>query len=606
MYITATRILPVLAYLGSLVFSSGAVAADIFYYDPNNYTLDVPPEGGRFSPHQAKMLTKDWDKYGVVRVAVLTDHNFGYEFWSGLQLIEAGSKETYSINTAECHISFCLYVGKIPPGKYFINELYAFSYDATFTMTPYHRKSAPVRNSMGSFQVKAGATTDLGLFGLYEGLEVGRGEQYQLAFLGYYRSDTAALFDKLYHKYQKYFKLGSEVLGWDEDEWEEVASKTETINRMFFADFSKPHEIGGGWVFPTAIGMIYTLDEGRGFSQHSLNTLYMVNTLLVEGERWTAGGEGGRIYISENGGGDWKPVDAFPRDEVVVKLFRKQDVLYALTLSQKQELAKLYTASTDGTEFAQIAKTEFALSDKSKGILAAMGDGIESLTKMYFNRIDLKKIRVHVGESELIAQFNDQLFAGYSFEKKQWRTVQAEQPIHDFAVTGDGVYMMSQAYAVTESSKATRKLAPERFGDLGLKEQEKVKITALYHYPADLGKELSSEELFAAPHGGFYVREDGTKVAVLGLYEDKSSIEKYPPSRLYSIGKDSATGLLHSTEGAAFYFDSDLIPSGGDNMLIDRVAPRIYRLKAGGGVAAYSLYEETYGLLKKINKNSKE
>lgn len=600
---TETRILPVLACLGFLVFSNGAIAADIFYSEPNNFTLDVPPEGMRFNVHQAKMLTKDWDQYGVVRIAVLTDHNFGYEFWSGMQLIEAGSREIYSINVAECHISFCLYVGKIPPGKYFINELYAYSYDATFTMTPYHRKSVPVRNNMGSFRVKIGSTTDLGLFGLYEGLEVGRGQQYQLAFLGYYRADTAALFDKLYNKYQKYFKLGDEILGWDEDEWKEAASKTEIINRMFFADFSRPYEFEGKRAFPTAIGMIYILDDERGYSQRSLNTLYMVNTFLAEGGRWTAGGEGGRIYISENGGDDWKSVEAFPRDEVVIKVFSRQDVMYFLTLSQKQGLAKLYTASTDGTQFTQIAKTKFTLSGKSKGILAAMGNGVESLAKMLFNRIDLKKIRVHVGENELLAQFNDKLFTSYSFEKKKWLAVEAARPIHDYAVKGDSVYMMSQAYALAEGSAATRKLAAERFGGLSPKALEKVKITAFYHYPADLGKRFSVEELLAAPHGGFYVREDGTKVAILGLYEE-TNIEKYPQSRLYSIGKDSVTSLLHPADGAAFYFDSDLVPAGGDNLLIDRIAPRVYRLKSNGSVAAYRLYEEAYRQLERVNKHS--
>lgn len=575
-------------FVAQLFLFGGSFAATP--YDYNDYTLDAPPEGKKFTFRQARALTKDWDKHGVVRLGVMSDHNLDYRFWSGVQLIEAESKETYNVNAIRCLISFCLYVGKVPPGQYFINTLYAHSYTPSRILAPGATSSVPIRNTLGSFTVEARSLTDLGLIGSYSGAEDDEANRYSAAFLGYHE-DLSTLYAEVYGKYQRYFSLNDRILGWDEGEWLESATRAIPSSRMFFADYSRVHERAGTLFFPSTTGAIYALDWDEGHAYQNVGTLFMLSTLSIDEAEWVAGGEGGRIYFSKDRGASWTAIDAFVRDEVVVKLFHRNGSLHALTVSQDQERAKLYAAKPDGT-YAEISQTSFELLEKSRGIMAKLDQLQESLTKMFFNRDDLRKVRVHVADDYLVAQFNAKQFVSFDFDDAAWHSLTLDKPVRTFIAAKDGIYMMSEAHEerVSDSEPQVRALAA-RVRGASFEEGAKLPITTLFHYTKDLRTKLATRDVLALPRGGFYVNEEGQVVAVLSVIEDQTDLQKTPGPQIYSIDGDARPSPLYSLRDIGFFHDSDLLSMGADSVLIDRIAPRVHRVGTSGEIATYRLYE---------------
>jgi len=568
----------------ALLAMTGARAADEFS-DLNNYTLDAPPEKSKeFTVRQAVALTEHWDKFGIVRVAVMSDHNQGYELWSGVEFIEATTRKTYNVDAVRCFVSFCLYVGKIPPGKYFINRLYAFQVTLTRGYAPQSKTSAPIRNALGSFEVKLHSVTDLGLVGVYRGVESVDGKTFRPAFLGYF-PELALLFDETYRGFRKqYFGLTGPELSWSVDDFQRQADRQAPVLRNFFADFSRPVERGPQLMFPSIAGGVYGLDWKSGYSRREVGTLFMLAALYVDGDRWIAGGEGGRVYRSDDRGEHWSAVDAFARDETVAHLFARQGSLYALTVSQPLGIARLYRSADAG--FVELARTGFGLEGKSRKPrwFLAVNNFRDSLTDLYLNRRDLKKIRATFRDDSLIIQFNSREFASYSFRESQWQRFRSDQRIKAF-IAGPGTVSLLSYQQVPASQRFA--------GAAGGKEAP---LTRIIDLAQDFSERRATQEFFAYPRGGFGVREDGSKVAVLSLVEDVRQLDEPPAAQLYSIGSGPAPTRLRPLDGLAFFYDSDLLCGHDEIVIIDRVAPRVHRMSAEGD-STYRLYEVAYAEL---------
>src|SRR5690606_37467158 len=125
--------------------------------------------------------------------------------------------------------------------------------------------SAPVRNSMGSFEVKPWSITDLGLIGIHSDPVSVKEGGFALSFLGHH-PDISALYDRLYRGYKKYLNFNDEVYGWDDGEWKDSAWEKSPIEPAFFADFSRYHVFEGKLFFPSSVGTIYALDWHEGYS----------------------------------------------------------------------------------------------------------------------------------------------------------------------------------------------------------------------------------------------------------------------------------------------------------------------------------------------------
>ena len=568
----------------ALLAVSGARAANEFL-DLHNYTLDAPPAKGKeFTVRQAVALTEHWDKYGVVRVAVISDHNLGYELWSGVEFIDVSSRKTYNVDAVRCFVSLCLYVGKIPPGKYFVNRLYSFEVSPTRSYAPQSKTSAPIRNALGSFDVQVHSVTDLGLIGVYRGVESTDGKTFRPGFLGYF-PELALLFDETYRNFRaQYFGLSGPELHWDAGDFQQDAERRAPAVRNFFADFSRPVAGESVLQFPSIAGGVYSLDWKSGYSRREAGSLFMISALLTDGDRWIGGGEGGRIYRSEDRGEHWKAVDAFARDETVVYLFAAQGKVHALTVSQLQDVARLYQATDGG--FTELARTGFNLEGKSRKprLFLAINNFRESLTDLYLNRRDLKKIRAtFVGES-LIVQFNSREFASYGFRDRQWRRFRSAERIKAFVAGPDSVSLL--AHQPVPASRT--------FGDAAGKKE--APLTRISDFTPDFSQRRSTQDFLAAPRGGFNVRTDGSKVAVLSLVENVDQLDELPPAQLYSLAGGAGPAPLRSLEGLAFYYDSDLLWWHDDLVLVDRVAPRVHRI-AAEGVTSYRLYEVAYAEL---------
>jgi hypothetical protein len=292
-------------------------------------------------------------------------------------------------------------------------------------------------------------------------------------------------------------------------------------------------------------------------------------------------------------------VNAFPVDEVVVRVFKKKDKLYALTTSQEQKRAKLYAETVEKLKFSLVSETKFKLAGKSKGIMAAMDGMEESLTKMYFNREDLKNIRVRLSDAELVVQLNKERFAAYDFDKNKWQTLETEKPIKAFSLNKDRIVMVAETRRMSKDD--ARRYKGEKFQGLPLWKKAKLKITTIYAYSADLRKKLAEKYYFAISAGGIYLNEDGSRLAVMSLIENENWLEKAPPPRLYSIGSDWSPVVAHSLENIGFFFDSDLLSFDGNMLLIDRVVPRVHRLKSDGNIDSYRLYDNAYKQLLEIS-----
>jgi len=557
-----------------LIFSSSARAAGPTKFtgpsDYNDFTLDPPPEkGGKFTVRQAVSLTEKWDKHGVVRIAVISDHNQGYELWSGVELIDVKTEKLFNVNAVRCFVSFCVYVGKVPPGRYFINHLYADSYAPTQVAAPIRRSSAPIRNLLGSFEVKVHSLTDLGMVGIFRGVEASNDDTFETSFLGYF-SDLALIFDETYRGFQKkYFGLTGPEQRWDAGEWETSAVSQAVAARRFFADFSQSHAAANGLYFPTVMGAIYSLDWAHGFSRGDVGTLFMLTALSMSGDRWIAGTEAGRLYLSQDRGARWTAADAFPRDEVVVHVFERNGALHALTLSQQQSAAKLYRA-TAGTSFTEIARTRFALENKARmpRLLVELAGGRQSLTQLYLNRLDLKKVRVLESADFLTLQLNSRHFASFNFTVYGWQSYDSEQQVQWATANGDGVFLMSQRPA----------------------DNPQTPITRILQLGPGLGGQRGQHELQAAPRGGIHVRDDGSKLAVLSIFDAASNGGKSAEPQIYALIGDAKPAAVRALDDVAFFYDSELRVVDDALVLIDRVAPRVHRFVESRAIT-YSLYD---------------
>jgi hypothetical protein len=550
-------------------------------YDFNDYTLDAPPEkGGKFTVRQASSLTEKWDRHGVVRIAVISDHNQDHELWSGVEFINVKNQKRFNVNAVRCFVSFCVYIGKLPPGKYLINTLYADSYEPTKVTAPIRKTSAPIRNLLGSFDVKVHSLTDLGVVGIFRGVASSRDNSFETAFLGYF-ADLAPIYDEIYRGFQKkYFGLAGPELRWDDDDWAKGALERSAAQRRFLADFSRPATAPAGFHFPTVLGAIYSLDWERGLARGDVGTIFMLTSLSTSGDRWVAGTEAGRLYVSENRGASWSAVDAFPRDEVVVHVFERDSMLHALTVSQTQASAKLYRGSASAG-FTPLSRTGFALEGKANkpAILVDFAGARESLTQKYFNRTDLRKVRVLESGDFLTVLLNSRQIASYNFLAGSWQAYRLPQPVSSATADRDGISIVSRARMVPAS---------QRFGETaGTKEAP---VTSILQLGPGLGAQRDSRELVAVSRGGVHVREGGQMIAVLSLVDDAAHLDKLPQPKIYAIGGDAAPTVVRELEGVSFFHDSELRASDGALVIIDRVAPRIHRLMESG-VKTYSLYD---------------
>jgi len=121
-------------------------------------------------------------------------------------------------------------------------------------------------------------------------------------------------------------------------------------------------------------------------------------------------------------------------------------------------------------------------------------------------------------------------------------------------------------------------------------------LTRIIELTPDLTQRRSTQEFAAAPRGGFDVLENGSKVAVLSLVENAGQIDDPPAAQLYSIESGAVPAPLRSLDGLAFFYDSDLFWMHDDLVIVDRVAPRVHRISAGGNTT-YRLYEVAYAEL---------
>jgi hypothetical protein len=560
---------------------SGSRAFGATAYDFNDYTLDEPPEkGGKFTVRQASSLTERWDKHGVVRIAVISDHNQDHELWSGVEFINIKTKKRFNVNAVRCFVSFCVYIGKLPPGKYLINTLYADSYEPTKVTAPIRKTSAPIRNLLGSFDVKVHSLTDLGVIGIFRGVAASRDNSFETAFLGYF-ADLAPIYDEIYRGFQtKYFGLTGPELRWDDDDWAKGALENSLAQRRFQADFSRPATAQAGFHFPTVLGAIYSLDWERGLTRGDVGTIFMLTALSISGDRWFAGTEAGRLYVSENRGASWTAIDAFPRDEVVVHVFERDSMLHALTVSQAQASAKLYRGSAS-TGFTPMARTGFGLEGKAHkpAILVDFAGAKESLTQKYLNRTDLRKVRVLESGDFLTVLLNSRQIASYNFLAGSWQAYRLPQAVSSATATPDGISIVSKPRMVPAS---------QRFGEtVGAKEAP---VTSILQLGPGLGAQRDSRELVAVSRGGIHVAEGGQVFAVLSLVEDAAHLEKLPQPKIYAIGGDAPPTVVRALDGMSFFHDSELRAADGGLVIIDRVAPRIHRL-VESGVKTYSLYE---------------
>jgi hypothetical protein len=558
-----TRTLGAMALSAALLVFGGAARAGT-EYDYNDYTLDAPPaKHGKFTVRQAASLTENWDKRGVLRIAVVSDHNQDYELWSGLELIDLATKQLYNVNAVRCFVSFCLYVGKVPPGKYFINRLYADSFVPTSVAAPIRKMSAPIRNALGSFDVRVHSLTDLGMIGIFRGVAASRDQSFETAFLGYF-ADLALLYDETYRGYpRQYFGLAGPELHWDAGEWEKAAIEHSLPQRRFYADFSRPQAGEHGFFFPTVMGAIYSLDWERKITRGDVGAMFMLTALSMAGDRWMAGSEAGRVYVSTDHGASWTATDPFPRDEVVAHLFERNGVLHALTVSQQQAAAKLYRAS-GGTSFTEISRTRLALESKVKmpRLLMDFAGGRPSLTQTYLNREDLKKVRVLESGDFLTVQLNSRHFASFDFAANSWRTYGSEQRVPWVAANRHGICLMSQS------------------GD----------STVIRELGAGLSGQRSYQELPAVPRGGIAVRDDGSKLAVLSLDVTVPARGTQAQAQIYALVGDAKPSLLRPLDDVAVFFDSELHAIDDALVLIDRVAPRVHRF-VGSSATTYTLYD---------------
>lgn len=549
--------------LAVLLVALGGVALAATDYDFNNYTLDPPPpKGGKFDVHQAAALTGKWDKNGVVRLAVISDHNQGYELWSGVELINVKNEKVYNVDAVRCFVSFCLYVGKVPPGKYFINRLYSDSF-APVSLAPIRKTSATIRNALGSFDVRVHFMTDLGMVGIYRDVPMSRDRSFQTAFLGYF-GELAQLFAETYRGYQdKYFGLTGPELHWDA-EWEKGALPQSQPTRRFFADFSRRQTIEHRQVFPTTMGAIYSLDFEHGLTRGEVGSLFMLTAISMVGDRWIAGTEAGRLYVSTDRGATWSAVDAFPRDEIVAHVFERDGVPHALTVSQPQAVAKLYRAGDDMT-FAEIARTGFPVEGKSKKprLLVSFAGARESLMVTYLNRLDLKKVRVLECGDFLTVQLGSRQFASFNFAANAWMAYGMPQPVEWVSSNADGITMMSHR-------------------DGGM--------TTIQQIGPGLGSQRSRAEINAVPRGGLDARKDGTRVAILSLLDGAPSTDKPPPAQIYVLADGAPPKPVRALDDVGYFWDSELREIDGDLVLIDRVAPRVHRF-TDENVTTYSVYE---------------
>jgi hypothetical protein len=558
---TATLCALALSLSLALVVGGARAASE---YDFNDYTLDAPPaKGAKFTVRQAVSLTEKWDKHGVVRLAVISDHNLGYELWSGVELINIANEKLYNVNAVKCFVSFCVYVGKVPPGKYFINRLYADSFAPTSITGPIRKTSAPIRNTLGSFDVRVHSLTDLGMVGIFREVEASEDQSFQTSFLGYF-DELALLYDETYRGFQKkYFGLTGPELRWDAD-WEKEALLKAQAPRRFFADFSRRQSLEGRHLFPTTMGSIYSLDRERGLTRGEVRTLFMLTALFMSADRWVAGAEAGRLFASADRGASWTAGDAFPRDEIVAHLFERDGVLHALTVSQTQAVAKLYRAST-GMTFTEITRTRFALEGKvnKPRILVDFAGARESLTQTFINRVDLKKVRVLESRDVLTVQLNSRQFVSFSFASNNWTAFRAERPVPWVTANGAGITLMSSRENGT---------------------------TIIEHLGTGLGAQRNRLELRAVPRGGLHVREDGARIAILSFIGDASAPENPPPAQIYALADGAPPTPVRSLADVGFFHDSELHAMDDALLLIDRVAPRVHGF-AGARVTTYSLYD---------------
>jgi hypothetical protein len=326
----------------------------------------------------------------------------------------------------------------------------------------------------------------------------------------------------------------------------------------------------------------------------------MLNALWVDGNRWVAGGEYGRIYVSDNGGKNWKTFDAFSNDEIVVRIFEREDKLYLLTVTQEQKSAKLYVRADDNFRFSLVSKTKFKLAGKSKGFAASMDGGQESLTKMYFNREDLRGIKVQLSGDYLVAQLNKRLFAVYGFGKNKWKTFKADKPIRAFSLNNDHIDMVAETHRISYGAASSYK--GEKFRELPFEVRNKFNITSMYSYSAGLRKKLAEKDYIAISNGGFHLNKDGSRLVVMGLFESEEQLQKQPPPRIYSIGSDRTPVVMRSLENINFSSDPDLLPMSEDILLIDRVVPRVYRVKPDGSIDSHRLHDRAYERLREIDE----
>ena len=550
-------------------------------YDFNDYTLDAPPEkGGKFTVRQATSLTEKWDKHGVVRLAVISDHNQGYELWSGVELINATSEKRYNVNAVRCFVSFCVYVGKLPPGKYLINRVYADSFAPTQVTAPIRKTSAQIRNLLGSFDVKIHSLTDLGVVGIFRGVEASRDKSFETSFLGYF-ADLALIYDEIYRGFQKkYFGLSGPELRWDDDEWAKTALERSPAQRRFHADFSRSAATSAGFYFPTVLGAIYSLDWERGYTRGEVGTVFMLTSLSISGARWLTGTEAGRLFVSENRGASWNAIDAFPRDEVVAHLFERDAVVHALTVSQKQAAAKVYRASA-GMAFSEVSRTRFALEGKANkpAILVDFAGARESLTQTYLNRIDLKKVRVLESGDFLTVLLNSRQIASFNFLTGSWQAYRLAQPVSSAIGTHDGIAVVSQPRMVP---------ANQRFGDTAAAKE--APLTSITQFGPGLGGQRGSHELSGVSRGGLHVREGGHMIAILSLVEEAAHLDKLPEPRIYDIDAEGRPTPVRALDDVGYFYDSDLRSTEDALVLIDRVAPRVHRF-VDSRVTTFSLYE---------------